>query len=57
MRVYEWGPEDGHKVLLVHGITTPCIALGAVAHGLVDNGCRVMLFVSLPPLPSISTTY
>ena len=46
IRVYEWGPDDGRKVLLVHGITTPCIALGALAQGLVDKGCRVMLFVS-----------
>jgi hypothetical protein len=44
VRVYEWGPEDGTKVLLVHGITTPCIALGGLAHALVDRGCRVMLF-------------
>lgn len=44
VRVYEWGREDGPKVLLVHGITTPCIALGGVAHALVDRGCRVMLF-------------
>ncbi|KAJ6187397.1 hypothetical protein N7519_002305 [Penicillium mononematosum] len=44
MRVYEWGPEDGPKVLFVHGITTPCISLGGVAHALVDRGCRVMLF-------------
>ena len=44
MRVYEWGPLDGKKVLLVHGISTPCIALGAVAHSLVDRGCRVMTF-------------
>ena len=44
IRVYEWGHEDGPKVLLVHGITTPCIALGGVAHALVDRGCRVMLF-------------
>lgn len=44
IRVYEWGPEDGPKVLLVHGITTPCVALGGVAHALVDRGCRVMLF-------------
>jgi hypothetical protein len=44
MRVYEWGPEDGRKVLLVHGITTPCISLGGLAHALVDQGCRVMLF-------------
>ena len=43
LRVYEWGPEDGRKVVLVHGITTPCVALGAVAHGLVDDGCRVIL--------------
>src|SRR4051794_13703647 len=27
IRVYEWGPEDGRKVLLVHGISTPCISL------------------------------
>jgi pimeloyl-ACP methyl ester carboxylesterase len=44
IRVYEWGPESGKKVLLVHGISTPCLALGAVAHALVDRGCRVMLF-------------
>ena len=44
LRVYEWGPEDGRKVLLVHGITNPTIALGAIAHGLADIGCRVMLF-------------
>lgn len=44
IRAYEWGPEDGPKVLFVHGITTPCIALGGVAHALVDRGCRVMLF-------------
>lgn len=44
IRVYEWGPEDGPKVLLVHGITTPCIALGGVAHALADRGCRVMVF-------------
>jgi pimeloyl-ACP methyl ester carboxylesterase len=44
IRVYEFGPEDGRKVLLVHGISTPCLALGGVAHALVDKGCRVMLF-------------
>lgn len=43
-RVYEWGPELGRKVLLIHGISTPGIALGALAEQLVDNGCRVMLF-------------
>ncbi|EXJ65366.1 hypothetical protein A1O7_01707 [Cladophialophora yegresii CBS 114405] len=44
IRVYEFGPETGRKVLLIHGISTPAIALGGVAHGLVDAGCRVMLF-------------
>jgi hypothetical protein len=44
IRVYEWGPEDGAKVLFVHGITTPCLALGGIAHVLADRGCRVMLF-------------
>lgn len=44
IRAYEWGPEDGPKVLLIHGISTPCLALGSVAHGLVAKGHRVMLF-------------
>ena len=44
LRVYEWGPKDGRKVVLIHGISNPCIAVGAIAHGLVDRGCRVLLF-------------
>ncbi|PTB61807.1 alpha/beta-hydrolase, partial [Trichoderma citrinoviride] len=44
VRVFEWGPEDGDKVLLVHGIGTPCIALGGMAWELVRKGYRVMLF-------------
>jgi hypothetical protein len=28
IRVYEWGPEKGRKILFLHGITTPCVALG-----------------------------
>lgn len=28
IRVYEWGPEDGERVLFVHGISTPVVALG-----------------------------
>ena len=43
LRVYEWGPEEGRKVLLVHGISTPCLSLGGVSEGLVERGCRVML--------------
>jgi pimeloyl-ACP methyl ester carboxylesterase len=44
IRVYEWGPEDGKKVLLIHGISTPCLSLGKLAHALVKLGCRVILF-------------
>jgi hypothetical protein len=44
IRVFEWGPEDGRKVLLVHGISTPAMSLGGLAGELVQKGCRVMLF-------------
>ena len=44
IRVYEWGPETGDKVVLMHGISTPCVALGDMAKEFVRNGCRVMLF-------------
>ncbi|KAJ3485823.1 hypothetical protein NLG97_g6740 [Lecanicillium saksenae] len=44
IRVYEFGPEDGQKVIFVHGITTTCITMSYIAHDLVKRGCRVMLF-------------
>ena len=44
IRVYEFGPRDGEKVLLIHGISTPSIALTDLAHKLVGRGRRVMLF-------------
>ncbi|KAK4097523.1 alpha/beta-hydrolase [Parathielavia hyrcaniae] len=45
VRVYEWGPVTGDKVLFVHGISTSCITLTKLAHALVqEKGCRVMLF-------------
>ncbi|KAH0444668.1 alpha beta hydrolase family [Colletotrichum camelliae] len=45
LRVYEWGPEDaGERVLLLHGIGTPCLALGGVAGEFVRRGWRVMTF-------------
>lgn len=42
--MYEWGPEDGRKVLMLHGISTSSMTLSKVAHGLVSKGCRVLLF-------------
>ncbi|KAI1150255.1 Alpha/Beta hydrolase protein [Nemania diffusa] len=44
IRVYEFGPEQGRKVLLVHGISTSCMTLSDIANALVDKGCRVMMF-------------
>jgi pimeloyl-ACP methyl ester carboxylesterase len=45
IRVYEFGPEDGRKVLFLHGISTSCMTLAAIAEELVaKQGCRVMLF-------------
>jgi pimeloyl-ACP methyl ester carboxylesterase len=44
IRAYEWGPARGRKVLFVHGISTPCIALARLAKQLVRRGCRVLLF-------------
>jgi len=44
IRVFEWGPEEGRKVLLVHGISTPTMSLGGLAEELAEKGCRVMLF-------------
>lgn len=66
IRVYEWGPETGERVLLVHGVSLPCISLGDLARELVRRDYRVMLFgtlresdilmslkpkTSMPPLP------
>lgn len=44
IRVYEWGPEDGDRVLFVHGISTPVVALGDLGHEMVSRGYRVMMF-------------
>ncbi|KAK3336664.1 alpha/beta-hydrolase [Cercophora scortea] len=44
IKVFEWGPEDGEKVLLMHGISVPCLALADLAQELVSKNYRVMLF-------------
>ncbi|MCJ1326140.1 hypothetical protein MMC10_002804 [Thelotrema lepadinum] len=44
MRVYEWGPETGKKVVMVPGDTTPAPIFGVIAPALVERGCRVIVF-------------
>ncbi|KAI1446677.1 alpha/beta-hydrolase [Annulohypoxylon stygium] len=44
IRAYEWGPEEGERVLFVHGISTPAVALGDLGHEFANKGYRVMLF-------------
>lgn len=44
VRVYEFGPETGRKVLFLHGISTSCLTLSEMAHDVAARGCRVMLF-------------
>lgn len=44
LRVYEFGPESSkRKVLFLHGISTPSVALANTAEQLAAKGCRVML--------------
>ncbi|KAK0633125.1 Alpha/Beta hydrolase protein [Immersiella caudata] len=44
IKVFEWGPEDGERVLLLHGISTPCLSLANLAEALVAQGYRVLIF-------------
>lgn len=44
IRIFEWGPEDGERVLLMHGISTPCLSLANLAVELAGKGYRVMIF-------------
>lgn len=43
MRVYEWGNEDGRKMMMVHGDATSAPVWKRVATGLVAKGCRVIV--------------
>ncbi|KAH7346101.1 Alpha/Beta hydrolase protein [Pyrenochaeta sp. MPI-SDFR-AT-0127] len=44
IRIYEWGPKQGKRVLLIHGMSTPSVSLSDLAHKLVKKGCRIMVF-------------
>lgn len=43
MRVYEWGNENGRKVMMVHGDATCAPVWKRVADKLVAAGCRVIV--------------
>lgn len=43
MRIYEWGPEDGRKVVMIPGDTSPAPVFGRISKGLVHQGFRVMV--------------
>lgn len=57
MRVYDWGSEDGKKVLFIHGDTTPAPMLGPVARDLANRGCRVKPSVRLSGLATFPVSY
>lgn len=44
VKVFEFGPATGERVLLLPGLSTPCITLGNLATSLAARGFRVMLF-------------
>ncbi|KAI7827662.1 Alpha/Beta hydrolase protein [Gamsiella multidivaricata] len=39
-----FGPEDGKKVVFVHGLSTPASVYDKVARHMANNGCRVLLY-------------
>lgn len=44
IKVFEFGPASGERVLLLPGLSTPCLALSNLAWTLAQKGYRVMLF-------------
>ncbi|KAF9922166.1 hypothetical protein FBU30_007769 [Linnemannia zychae] len=39
-----FGPEDGKKIVFVHGLSTPTSVYDGVARHMAANGCRVLLY-------------
>lgn len=44
VHVFEFGPSDGERVLLLHGLSMPCVSGSNTAVALAGKGYRVMLF-------------
>ncbi|KAF8980899.1 hypothetical protein BGZ46_003512 [Entomortierella lignicola] len=43
-RYYLFGPEDGKKVVFVHGLSSPSPVYDGVANIMASKGCRVLLY-------------
>ncbi|KAG0313524.1 hypothetical protein BGZ99_008834, partial [Dissophora globulifera] len=41
---FEFGPEDGKKVVFVHGLSTPTSVYNKIARHMANSGCRVLLY-------------
>ncbi|KAG0294846.1 hypothetical protein BGZ96_000335 [Linnemannia gamsii] len=39
-----FGPEDGKKIVFVHGLSTPASVYNGVVRHMAANGCRVLLY-------------
>jgi hypothetical protein len=50
IKVFEWGPENGEKVLIMHGIGTPALGYAEMANEFVVKGYRVMTYGRPRPL-------
>ena len=42
-KVFEWGPVEGKKIVLVHGDSTPCPVFASIASLLAAKGCRILM--------------
>ncbi|KAG0224630.1 alpha/beta-hydrolase [Mortierella sp. GBAus27b] len=41
---FMFGPEDGKKIVFVHGLSTPASIFSSVARHMANSGCRVLLY-------------
>ncbi|UZJ54035.1 hypothetical protein CBS101457_003355 [Exobasidium rhododendri] len=44
LRLYEMGPKEGKKVLLIHGISQPCPTWRLIVPKLIESGHRILCY-------------
>lgn len=44
IRIYEFGPEEGQRLLFIHGITTPSPVFAGILPAMADAGFRICTF-------------